>query len=90
MNPVNSSSYKASSGFANNGVNREMVKRVNMDGADAYQLKGDTDGVSVDSSHFDAGQQDRFLQARTVAAKERRQLAMQEQLRAAAGFRVAK
>lgn len=84
------SNYSASSGFASNGLNKEMVKRINMDGANAYHLKGNTDGVSANNSTFDSGQQDQFLRARTASAKERQQMAMQEQLRAAAGYRVAK
>lgn len=56
------SSYSATTGYASNGLNREMIKRINMDGADAYYLKGNTVGVTANSDTFDPGQQDKFLE----------------------------
>lgn len=73
--------------FAPNQVNTEIIRQINIDGPDAYRLKGNTDGVSVNSQTFDEGKQDQFLQSRTAHAKECRasyEKAQQEKLKAAA------
>lgn len=76
------SSFNAVTGYAQGGLNTEIIKRINMDGAAAYDLKGGTEGVTANDQTFDAGRQDEFLKARADQVRLNREKQQQDQLQA--------